>query len=127
MQTLAANVNDNITGVAFNDLYLDGDGNIAMSFDIQAALEACAQAAQTLLGEIVLDTTQGIPYFQTIWAGVPNVAQYNAALRNALLGVPNVLEVVSLITSQDANTLNYSAVIRTSFGTSGFTGVINNA
>jgi hypothetical protein len=125
--TLSANVNDNIPNVAFNDLYLDADGNIALAFDQQAALQACAQAAQTLLGELVLNTTEGIPYFQTLWIGVPNIQQFNAALRNAFLNVPNVIEVVSLITSRLGNTLNYSAIIRTTFGTSGFTGVVENA
>lgn len=127
MQTLSTNVNNNIPGIAFNDLYLDDDNNISVSFDIQAVLEGCAQAAQTLLGELVLNTTAGIPYFQTLWVGVPNVQQFNAALRNAFLGVPNVVEVVSLITTpQINNVLTYSAVIRTTFGSTGFTGVIEN-
>lgn len=116
MQTLSANVNSNIPGVAFNDLYLDADGNISISFDLQAALQACAQAAQTLLGEMVFNVNQGIPYFQTVWVGVPNIQQFNAALRAAFLAVPNVVEVISLVTSQINDTLTYSAIIRTSFG-----------
>lgn len=117
MQALSANVNNNIQGVAFNDLYLDSNGNIAMVFGIDAALQACAEAARTLLGEMVLNTNQGIPYFQTTWVGVPNIPQFTAALRTAFLAVPNVVEVVSLITSQVNNVLSYSAIIRTSFGT----------
>lgn len=125
MQTLSANVNDNISGVAFNDLYLDPDGNLSVSFDLQAVLEGCAQAAQTLLGEILLNTAQGIPYFQTVWAGVPNSQQFNAALRSAFLNVPNVTQVISLITTQENNTLTYSAVIQTIYGVTPVTGVIN--
>lgn len=124
MLALSANVNNNIPGVAPNDLYLDGDGNIVMAVDIQAALQACAEAAKTLLGEMVLNTDQGIPYFQTVWVGVPNVQQFNAALRVAFLAVPNVLEVVSLITSQQNNTLQYTAIIRTSFGIGNLTNQI---
>lgn len=126
MKTFGANVNGNIPGVAFNDLYLDGDGNLVISFDIQAVLEGCAQAAQTILGEMVYDTSQGIPYFETVWAGVPNIQQYEAALRSAFLNVPNVVEVVSLVTNQVNHTINYSAVIRTTFGSTGLTGVIIN-
>jgi hypothetical protein len=116
MQTLSANVNSNIPNVAFNDLYLDVNGNISLSFDIQAALQACAQAAQTLLGEMVFNINQGIPYFQTLWVGVPNIQQFTAALRMAFLAVPNVVEVISLVTSQQNDNLTYSAIIRTSFG-----------
>lgn len=126
MKTLAANINNTIPGVAFNDLYLDGDGNIVLSFDIQAVEEACAQAAQTILGEVIYNTAEGIPYFETLWVGVPNTPQFEAALRSAFLNVPNVVEVVSLLTSQENNTLTYNAVIRTTFGSTAITGVIIN-
>lgn len=122
MQTLSANVNNNIPGVAFDDIYLNAQGNISISYDLEAVLEACAQAAQTVLGEIIYNTNQGIPFFQTIWNGVPNVNQYTAALRSAFLNVPNVVEVVSLMTTQINNEFQYTAVIRTSFGSGGISG-----
>jgi hypothetical protein len=122
MQTLSANVNNNIPGVAYDDIYLDSNHNISISRDIEAVLEACAQAAQTVLGEIIFDVNQGIPFFQVVWIGVPNIQQYTAALRVAFLNVPNVVEVVSLITSQIDNNLTYTAVIRTVFGSGGISG-----
>jgi hypothetical protein len=131
MQTISANVNNNTALGAPNDIYLDSRGNLSLSFDIQAALEACAEAAKTILGEMVLNTDQGIPYFQTVWVGVPNLQQFNSALRVAFLNVPNVIEVVTL-TSEIVNNpaklinsvLTYTAVIRTNFGSSGFSGSI---
>lgn len=124
MLTLSANVNNNLPNVSPNDIYLDADGNISLSFDIQAVLQACAQAAKTILGEMVFNVNQGIPYFQTVWIGVPNIQQFTAALRAAFLTVPNVVEVISLITSQENDILTYSAIIRTSYGSGGVTGVI---
>jgi hypothetical protein len=122
MQTLSANVNNILPGVAYDDIYLDQFGNISLSFDLQAVLEACAQAAQTVLGEIIFNVNQGIPFFQTVWIGVPNFQQYTAALRLAFLNVPNVLEVISLTISQVNNELQYTAAIRTEFGTGGING-----
>lgn len=124
-QTLSANVqstqvNSATLGVAFMDLYLTPDGNIAMAYDLQAVLQACAEAAQTILGEMVFNVNAGIPYFQTVWVGVPNVAQFTAALRTAFLAVGGgglVVEVVSLITSQVGSVLTYNAIIRTIYGT----------
>lgn len=124
--TIAANVNNDITGVAFNDIYLDSKNNIAMATDLQAVLEECVQAARTLLGECVLNTNIGIPYEQVIWVGVPNIEQFTAALRSAFLGVSGVLEVISLTVSQQSNTLNpsqsadmltFNAIINTIYGT----------
>lgn len=107
-KTFAVNAN--------NDIYIGDDGNLAIAIDLQAVLQACAQAAKTLLGEMVLNTDQGIPYFETVWNGVPQIQQFQAALRRAFLNVTGVVEVVSLITSQVDNTLQYTAVIRTVFG-----------
>lgn len=122
MKTLSANVNNNIPGVAYDDLYLDSNNNISVSYDLEAVLEGCAQAAQTVLGEIIFNVNQGIPFFETVWIGVPNIQQYTAALRVAFLNVPNVVEVVSLMTSQVNNELTYTAVIRTAFGSGGISG-----
>lgn len=130
-QTLASNVNNDIPGVAPNDIYLDSHGNIAMSFDQNCLLEECSQVARTLLGEMIFNTDLGIPYFETVWAGVPNIAQFTASLRQSFLNVAGVLQVVSLTTEQgndtSANapfndTLTYNAVIRTIYGT----GVVTN-
>lgn len=122
LQTLSANINNSISGVAFNDIYLDGNGNISLSFDLTAVLQACSQASQTLLGECIYNINLGVPYEQALWIGVPNFAQFNASLRIALLQVPGVIEVVSLITSQNNNTYVYNAMIRTIYGN----GVVTN-
>lgn len=113
-KTLAVNAN--------NDLYLDDQGNIAVSYDLQALLETCSQAAKTRLGEMVLNTDQGIPYFETVFIGVPQLKQFEAALRATFLAIDGVVEVVSLITAQQDNTLTYTAIIRTIYGTGGVNG-----
>lgn len=120
-QTLSSNVNSSIPGVAFMDLYLNPYGNISVSYNLQAVLEECAQAAQTRLGELIYNTNVGIPYEQILWVGAPNIEQFNAALRVAFLSIDQVTDVISLTMSQSNNTLTYTAVINTTFGT----GVVN--
>lgn len=125
--SLASNINNSIVNVAPNDLYVV-NGNIALSYDLQATLEQCAEAARTLLGECIFDLNIGIPYQQVVWIGVPNINQFTTSLRTAFLGVPGVVEVVSIIvgqtqavsptiTSQSADMLTYTAIIRTTYGT----------
>lgn len=133
-QTLSANINGTltqtingiVTPIAYNDLYLNKEGNISVSYGLTALVEQCAQAAKTLLGECVLNTTIGIPYQQSVWVGTPNPQQFNAALRNAFLSINGVTEVISLIIiqsdSSDVNSLNYNAVINTIYGTGVFSG-----
>ncbi len=104
-----------------NDIFLDSFGNLSISNATQAVLQQCAQAAKTLLGEMVYNVSDGVPYFQTLWIGVPNISQYLGALRRAFLSVTDVVEVVSLIADVSNNTLTYTAIIRTIYGGGGFT------
>ena len=107
-QTFTVNAN--------NDIFINVMGNLSITFGLQATLQACAQAAKTRLGEMVLAVTNGMPFFETVWNGVPNLAQYELALRSAILNVPDVTDIISLTFSQAGNTLNYQALIATSYG-----------
>lgn len=106
---------------ANNDLYLDAQGNLAISSGLQAVLEVCQQVCQTQLGELFLDINAGIPTFQTIWSGSPNVVQFEAAIKQAILSVPDVIGILSMSMSQTGDTFAYEAAIQTIYGQ----GVIN--
>lgn len=101
---------------ANNDLMLAGNGNLAISAELEAVMQACAHAAKAQLTEMVLSADQGVPNFQTIWNGAPNVIQFEAYLRRQLLQVVGVVEVVSLEVVISNNVLSYTAVIRTIYG-----------
>lgn len=100
-----------------NDLYLDNTGNIAVVTDIVATMESCAHEVKTRLGECVLDTERGIPFFETVFNGVPLLMQFEAACRAAILGVAGVTEVISFVTRVIDGQLAYEATIRTIYGT----------
>jgi hypothetical protein len=73
-----------------------------------------------VLGEMIYNTDQGIPFKEAVWIGSPNIAQYTSALRNAFLSVCGgnvVTEINSLVTSQKDSVLYYSAKISTIYGT----------
>lgn len=107
--------------MAPNDIYLNDDGNISLSYDLNAVLQECSQVARVLLGEMVFNTDQGIPFFQTVFSGVPNIPQYTNALRQAFLKVDGVIDVISIIAAQGGSNpsdqLTYTAIIRTIYGT----------
>jgi len=104
-----------------NDIFIGGDGNLAIYSGIDAVLYACATASKAQLGEMVLAIKQGIPNFQTIWVGTPNYPLWTSYLRKTLQGVLGVKEVKSIELFRVENTLKYTATIVTQFGT----GVIN--
>jgi hypothetical protein len=104
-----------------NDLIIAGDGNLAISSDLAATLQACEHAAKAQLSEMVLAVDEGIPNFQTVWTGAPSVIQFEAYLRRSLLAVVGVLDIVELTTVVANNILSYNVTIATIYGE----GVIN--
>jgi len=100
-----------------NDLYIDGTGSIAFVEGLDCVLQNCEHAMKTMLGECVLDIERGIPNFETIWLGSPNVPQYVLAARVALEAVADVDEVTAFDTAQVGDVLTYSATIVTVYGT----------
>jgi len=120
-KTLATNTNNDIEGVAPYDLYLDKNGNIAMAYDQDAILQACAQAARTILGELIFNTNAGNPYFESLWNGVVDLQTFSASLRKSFLSVGGgglVTNVSDLTTNYVKNVFSYSVTITTIYGTS---------
>ena len=113
---IAFGVNEN------NDLFLDESGNIAIVTNLQAVLQGCEQAVKTLLGELVLQTDLGVPYFEAVFVGTPNLAVFEQSIRQAILSIPGVIQVLTLDTSVTGEVLTYNAVIETEYGE----GSINN-
>lgn len=102
---------------ANNDLFLNVQNNISVLSDLAAIIAACETATKAQLGEMILTTTQGIPNFETVWVGAPNYSLYTNYLRETLIAVDGVQEVVSLQLMTLNNNLSYTATIRTAFGT----------
>lgn len=99
-----------------NDLYVGLDGNLAVHDGLFAVAQACEHAVKAQLGEMMYAANQGVPTFQTIWNGSPNLPQFEAALRVTILGVPNVLEVPELSAERERDVVRYTARILTTFG-----------
>lgn len=99
-----------------NDLFLDASDGLAVVTGLAAVLQNCETAARTLLNEMVLAFDQGIPYFQSVWVGVPDPAVFEASMRRRLSAVQDVNGVTDLTTAQVGNRLTYEATISTIYG-----------
>lgn len=105
-----------------NDIYLDDLGNLAIAFDLDAALQGCQQAAQAQRGEMQYHVDRGVPNLRTLWSGAPSVAQFRAAVRRELQLCTDVIDVPRLDATLAGEAAVYTADIRTVFGT----GVVTN-
>jgi len=99
-----------------NDIFIGTDGNLSIAANAEAVKFACASASKAQLGEMVLATLLGIPNFQVVWVGVPNIPIFERYLRSALMAVPGVTGLKSLVTSVQNNKLSYVCEINTIYG-----------
>lgn len=107
-----------------NDIYLDNDGNLAIATGIDAVLSICKAVAEAQRGEMIFNTDKGMPSLQAVWSGSINIAQYEAALRSAILNIEGVLRILNLDFTKQGNTLSYKLVILTSFGQGAINGSV---
>lgn len=111
-QTFGANAN--------NDIYIGANGNLVILQGQLAVSAACASTSKAALGEEVLSVKSGIPFFQAIFVGVPNLALFENYLRSALEAVDGVVAVTNLSTALDKvngkTILRYTATIENEFG-----------
>ena len=68
-----------------NDIYRGSNGNIVLLSGQSAVQTACATATKAQLGEMVYATTTGMPTFQAVWIGTPNINIYLNYLRQTIL------------------------------------------
>ena len=102
-----------------NDWFLGEDKHLAISRDLQAVLEQCEHVAKVVVGELVFAIDRGVLGFEEggTFGNSPDLLLFDSRARTAWLGVPDVIEVVSLDANIVNNELQYQATIKTTFGT----------
>ena len=76
-----------------NDIHLDSNSNLAISRDLQAVLEQAEHAVKTLRGELPFAADRGLPNFETIWNGSPNLLQFEFYWRQAVSRISDVTRI----------------------------------
>lgn len=99
-----------------NDIYLDGNNNIAMKKDINAIADIVLNKVRTNLGELQFNIDLGIPYFTTIFTSTPNFDLWQKFVEDSALSLDNVTEIVDFNKTIQNNTLTYSMTINTNLG-----------
>lgn len=100
-----------------NDIHLNNAYSVSFGTGIDAVKASCEYAVKTMMGELIYQGDNGIPAFNIIWSGNPNIPQAENAIREALLKVENVVGVPSVEAFVNGDVFNYTAVIETIFGT----------
>lgn len=110
-----------------NDWYLGEDKHLAISTGLQAVLEECEHVMKVVIGELVFNISRGVLSFEVggVFGNAPDLLFFDSRSRRALLGVADVLEIVSFDAARDGDKIVYRAVIRTIYGTETLTDTIS--
>lgn len=98
------------------DLCLCAEGNIEFMDGLQATMQTCENYARAALGEMVTQTDQGMPFFQSAFGRQPDVQLFEAWFRRRMAKVEGVVAVREFDAVIRDDELIYSAVIETVYG-----------
>ena len=111
---------------AVNDLEIGVSNQLAVLVDLDAIAQACTSAMDGQRGEMQYDILRGIPTDATVWAGVPNLPQFEFFARGTLGNVEGVTEVLSFSVQLSGERAVYAAAINTIFGPTTVEGIIGD-
>lgn len=98
------------------DIFLDEYGNIAMSDNAQALSFITLNAIRTVRGELIFNSSLGVPYFTTIFASPANIQMWEFYVKETAGNVPGITAVDSFVYQINGNNLNYEMVLSTDTG-----------
>jgi hypothetical protein len=87
------------------DLVVDASGNLAIASDTYSVVQDVASACRTFLGEVYYDTTDGVPYFQSILGKAPSASFIKSQLVIAASSVPGCNNPIVYLTGLVARKL----------------------
>jgi hypothetical protein len=88
------------------DLTVDASGNIAVATNGQDIAQDVASAIKLFRGELWFDTTQGVPWFQSVLGQTYSVPVLQALINKAALSVPGVVRASTVISSISGRTVS---------------------
>lgn len=101
---------------ADNDFLVTGR-SLSFVSDLDAVLNVCAHAAKAILGEMIFEQEQGMPYFETVWNGSPRTEPFEAAFRSRIAQIEGVTSIDDLTVEIVGDVMQYTATIATVYGT----------
>lgn len=100
-----------------NDLYYDDSGNLASaSASVEAVLQVCRNYALAIRGEMLAKRQKGMPYFQVVFSGKPDIDLFEAFFKKRIAEVEGAIGVKRFAGWIEDGMLKYEATINTIYG-----------
>lgn len=99
-----------------NDLYLNGQNQVATGSDNEAIAQIVINALRTIKGELQLNIDSGVPYFETIFNKNPDIQLWQGFMIEEAEKIDGVIKVDSMDITIDDDQLSYEMKIKTIYG-----------
>lgn len=103
------------------DIHTDASGNWSFLHDQDAVSVVCESYARAARNEMIHKMNKGMPYFEQIFTGVANLPQFEAAFRERMSEIEEVVAITSFRAEFIDETIKYEATIQTIYGDIGMT------
>ncbi len=99
-----------------NDLVLNNNNRLKMLTGANAVGAATEHTVSTLLGEMIYQSTDGVPYQEVVFNGVPDLVQIQFYIVREIHRVTGVVRVSDFTINFLDNILSYEARLETIYG-----------
>lgn len=89
------------------DIYFDDNGQVAFVTGRAYTAQRIKTRLQLFLGEWAYDTSQGVPWFEVVFAKPADIVTIESVIKNTILETPNVISLLSYSDRLDRNTREY--------------------
>lgn len=84
------------------------DGQIAFVTGINYTAQRIRTRLQLFLGEWPFDTSQGVPWFESVFVSNPNIVTVQSVIKNTILETPHVISLTSYSDNLDRSSREYT-------------------
>src|SRR6056297_1944374 len=102
-----------------NDFEIGQDGNLRIVSGQSAIQQLAKDYLEIYKNELYFQQAEGLPYFENIFNGSPNVYLFEKALRSRILSIPGVNRIETLEIKRketNLNTLEFYLILQTDSG-----------
>ena len=95
------------------DIFVNESGDFVFLADKEAVSEVSEAYIRTARNEMIHKMNKGMPYFESIFAGVASIPQFEASFRARMREIEEVRAVTQFKAYFDDGVIKYDAIIQT--------------
>ena len=98
------------------DIYANSRNQIAFLTESEAVAQLVKSSIELQAGELIYNTSKGMPTDATVWSGTPNLLQFDFFAKKQIRSVNGVESIISFKSEIVGDKVRYETTVKTIYG-----------